>query len=182
MQYIALDREKLKALILHIVWRAGRFEGFGLTKLNKALWFAEARAFEAYGKPLTGETFIRDRHGPRSKHLMALCDELEQQGIIASETEKFYDYEAKRYKALQPADHSAFTPEELHLIDWWIAHIGENHTAKSISELSHDYAWQIAGMGDELPLYAFLASRIRPPKSEDEQDWAKQQAAALGLK
>ena len=177
-----LDREKFKALVLYVIWKTSHIDGFGATKLNKALWFSEARAFEAYGNPIAGEKFIRDKHGPRSKHLREVCDELERAGLIEPFTEQIFDHKANRYRALQPADTSLFSNEQLSLIDWWIRTISEKHTAVSISNLSHDYGWDVAGMGEELPLYAFLAQRIRSPNKDDEQEWAKREADRLGLK
>ena len=174
------DREKFKALVLYIIWKTSHREGFGSTKLNKALWFAEARAFEAFGKPISGEAFVRDKHGPRSKHIRGVCDELESAGLVERFTEAFYEYEVSRYRAVLPADTSAFSPEELGFVDWWIDFI-DTHTAKSISKYSHDYGWEIAGMGEELPLYAYLASRIRNPR-DDEINWAQEEAKRIGLK
>ena len=63
-----------------------------------------------------------------------------------------------RYRAFQPPDTLGFSAEELAFVDWWIVFI-DKHTATSISQLSHDYSWEIASMGEELPLYAFLASK-----------------------
>lgn len=86
---MSFDREKFKALVLYILWRTSHTEGFGATKLNKALWFAEARAFEAYGKPITGETFVRDKFGPRSKHVPEVCAELVGNGRLEPFVEEF---------------------------------------------------------------------------------------------
>jgi len=178
---MTLDRDKLKALVHYVLWRTSHYENFGATKLNKVLWFSEARSFEAYGKPIAGEVFVRDKHGPRAKHVREVCNELEDEGIVEAFSEEIFDYTARRYRALLPADTSMFAAEELQLIDWWITHIAEKHTAESISKKSHDYGWEIAAMGEELPLYAFLASRIRAPASAHEIDWADEQARRLGL-
>lgn len=175
------DREKFKALVLYVVWRTSHMSGFGATKLNKALWFAEARALEAYGHPVSGETFVRDKHGPRSKHLNEICAELVEEGLVEPFAEPIYNYVALRYRALAPPEASVFSNEELQLIDWWVATIGEKHTAASISDLSHDYGWEVAKMGEELPLKAFLARRIRGLKTVDEIEWAQREAARLGL-
>ena len=37
-------------------------------------------------------------------------------------------------------------------------------------------------VGEELPLHAFLAKRIRQPQTRDEIDWATNEAQRLGLK
>ncbi len=176
------NKDKFKALVLYIIWRTSHIDGFGSTKLNKALWFSEARAFEAHGSPITGEQFVRDKFGPRSKHLKEVCAELEDAGLIEPFVEPAHAYSTIRYRSHQPADTSLFSMLELALIDWWTREIAEKHTAASISDLSHDYGWEVAAMGEELPPSAFLARRIRQPKSDDELDWARKEAVRLGLK
>jgi len=179
---MSFDRNKFKALVLHVIWRTSRLDGFGTTKLNKALWFSEARVFEASGKTITGETFIRDKFGPRSKHLRQICAELEDEGLIEPFVENVYGRQASRYRAHQPPDTTLFDSDELNMVDWWVSHIAREHTAASISDLSHDYGWEVAAMGEELPLHAFLARRIRKPETDDEIGWAAKEAHRLGLK
>ena len=73
-----------------------------------------------------------------------------------------------------------FSLSEIAIVDWWIDHIATYETAESISQKSHDYTWQIAAMGEELPMVATFARRIRAP-SEEETRLAKETAAKLGL-
>lgn len=51
-----------------------------------------------------------------------------------------------------------------------------------MSDLSHDYGWEVAQMGEQLPLKAFLARRIRGSETSEEIEWARGEAARLGLK
>lgn len=61
--------------------------------------------------------------------------------------------------------------------------MAQEYRRKLIAEqLSHDYGWEIAQMGEELPLRAFLASRIRSPRTAEEIAWAEEEAARHGLK
>ena len=175
------DQEKFKSLVLYVIWRTGDLRDFGSVKLNKALWFSDARAFEALGKAVTGETYIREKFGPVPRHILPILDELLAEGLIQAWREPFFEFEITRYRAHQPPDIGMFTAEELGIIDWWIKHIAEEHTAASISEASHDYAWKIAKFGEALPYQAFLARRIRQPRS-DELEWAKAEANRLESK
>lgn len=170
------DAEKFKALVVYVIWKTTDVRNFGLTKLNKTLWFAEARIFEAYGRRLTGETFTRRQFGPVPIHLGDVLDQLVDAGVVQTTTEQVYDHQAKRYSTQSPPEISIFDIEDLQLIDWWIGHIANDHTAVSISEKSHDYGWRIVPEGDELPLKAFLASRIRHPMSDDELRWVEDAA------
>jgi hypothetical protein len=176
------DREKFKTLVLYVIWRTGEERDFGATKLNKVLWFSEARAFEAFGRPVTGETYVRQKFGPVPKSIDAVISELQNDGLIQSWTEPYFDFEVMRYKAHSPPEMTAFSADELGLIDWCIKHVAEQHTAASISEMSHDYGWKIAKMGEELPYHAFLAKRVRSPRDGDELEWARDVADRLGSK
>jgi uncharacterized phage-associated protein len=175
-----LNRSKLKALVLYVIWRAGRRGGFGATKLNKVLWFADARHYVMYGKPITGETYIRKKFGPVPEHINEICKELEKSGLISKHAETYHGKDLKRFIANSPPPVDMFSADELSVIDWWIKSIDEEHSAASISEKSHDYAWKIASEGEALPLYAMFASRIRAPLGE-ELEWARKEAKRLGL-
>ena len=56
---MAFDREKFKQLVHYVIWN-GKRDWFGATKLNKVLWFADARAYVLTGRPITGATYIRE--------------------------------------------------------------------------------------------------------------------------
>jgi hypothetical protein len=122
---------------------------------------------------------VAQKFGPVPRHIKEATEELLRDGLIQSWSIPYYDYEVKRFTAHQPPDISVFSADELGFIDWWIKHVAEEHTATSISEKSHDYGWKIAGEGEELPLKAFLARRIRHPKEGEETDWAEAAASEL---
>ena len=69
---------------------------------------------------------------------------------------------------------------ELRIIDQMISYVCEEHTAASISEETHDYVWEIAKMGEEIPYFAVFAGRTREP-TEEELEWAKAEARRQGL-
>ncbi len=89
-------------------------------------------------------------------------------------------YEGTRFVSLMPPLAVGFEGTEQQTVDYWIRHIADDHTANSISEESHDYAWEIAKMGEPLPYYAYLATRVREPNDE-EMEWARESATRLGL-
>lgn len=176
----AFDREKFKDAMHYVAARAGARPGFGATKLYKVLWFAEARTFVLYKRPLTNAEFIREKHGPVPRLAMPIRNELHREGRVEFWQDRFQSKPIWRMRALTPARTDRFNKEELDTLNYWIRHIDEDHTAASISEESHDYGWDIARMGERLPLHAFLAERIRDPNVE-ELEWAKRRAKELGL-
>jgi hypothetical protein len=157
------DREKFKRLVQYIAWKAGHRDWFGAIKLNKVLWFADARLFILRGTPITGATYIREKFGPVPRQIMPMRAELEREGII----KVYKEGPLIRVTAEEKPNLSIFSKEELQAVDYWIEHIDKDHTAGSISEETHDYAWDIAKEGEEVPLYAVLANRIRDPDDEE---------------
>jgi hypothetical protein len=127
-------------------------------------------------KPITGAIYIREKYGPVPKHAMIAREQLEKEGAIRT----FKEERLSRIVALRPPDISMFSPDELKTVDYWIDHVDKEHTAQSISEQSHDYAWDIAKMGEEIPLYAILSNRIREP-NDAELGRLQRRAKELGL-
>lgn len=161
------DREKFKDAMHYVVSRAGDHPGFGAIKLYKVLWFADAKTFLTTGKPITGEEYIRQKWGPVPKHSLPIRTELEQEGRIKVWEDRYFNRPLTRFKSRRPALTNRLSRDELLTLNHWIKTVDEDHTAGSISDESHDYAWEIAKMGEPLPLYAFLASRLRDPTDED---------------
>lgn len=164
------DRAKFKRLVHYIIAQAGSRPGFGATKLNKVLWFADARQFMLTGQSITGAEYVRMPFGPVPDGVRQVQQELERDGLIKCFAPKA-EYEGWRFKALKPADPNFLSEAELQIVSYWIRHIDEDHTAQSISEQSHDYGWEIASLGEKLPLYAAMAERMRHPEGE-ELEWA----------
>jgi Protein of unknown function (DUF4065) len=170
------DRDKFRRLVHYIAWKAGSRDWFGATKLNKVLWFADARMFVLRGTPITGATYIREKFGPVPRQIMPIRAELEHEGVI----KVVKDDSLVRIVAEEKPDLSPFSKDEIQAVDYWIEHIDKDHTAESISDESHDYAWDIAKMGEEIPLHAVLANRIRDP-DDRELERLRDKAKARGL-
>jgi len=176
-QVMDFDRDKFKRLVHYVIWKAGKRDWFGATKLNKVLWFSDTATYALTGKPITGATYIREKHGPVPKAMMPVRTELQRQGAIQVAREG----KLERMTALASPDMMSFTLSEIATVDWWTEHIASEHTATSISDRSHDYTWQIADMGEIIPMVATFATRIREP-SDEEMRWGKEVAAKLGLR
>lgn len=166
------DREKFKRLVHYVIAQAGKRDGFGATKLYKVLWFAESRRWVLTGKPITGAVFIREKFGPVPKLGMQIRNELAREGKIRQQKMPG-EYGEWQFASVKPPAMDGITFEERQTIDQWIKTIAEDHTAQSISEESHDYGWEIARMGEELPYHALMAGRRRNATVK-EIEWAKE--------
>lgn len=176
----AYDRNRLKSLIHYVIWAVGARANFGATKLYKVAWFADARRFVLSGQSITGATYVRMKHGPVPRDGMSVREELARDGLIQQWKDRVFDHEGWKFKALASPPANMFSADEKREIDYWIKHIDGDHTAASISELSHDFGWEIAKEGERLPFFSILASRARAP-NDDEMKWARKKARELGL-
>ena len=134
-QPMDFDRTKFKRLVHYVAWKAGKRHWFGAVKLNKVLWYADARTYVLRGNSITGETYIREKFGPVPRHIKQICEEMERERTI----ECIKEGKLNRVIALTPAKPNWFSPEELQSINYWIEHIDKEHTAASISDATHDY-------------------------------------------
>lgn len=174
------DREKFKDAMHYVIAKAGSHPGFGAIKLYKVLWFSDAKTFLLTGEPITGEEYIRRQHGPVPKHSLQIRSELEDEGRIKVWEDRYYNRPITRFKAQRPALTGRLSADERKTLDYWTKHIDEDHTSSSISEESHDYAWEIAKMGEVIPLYAFLATRWEDP-TDEELERANKRMSGRGL-
>lgn len=176
------DARKFRELVHYVIWKCPDANKLGSTKLNKILWFSEARAYMLYGAPISGARFIRREHGPVAQQVMKARKDLEQVGAIAVRRDKAFAgrYAKDRFVAHTVPRLDALSEQERSIVDYFVRYICEDHTADSISELSHDYGWEIAEMGEPLPYAALLAERVRKP-DDRQMEWARSRAKELGL-
>jgi hypothetical protein len=133
------------------------------------------------GRPITGASYIREKWLPVPRAMMPVREELVREGLIRVSGDRRYDYASTRFHGLKPpADMNIIAADDIKTVDYWVEHIDKDHTAASISGKSHDYAWEIAEMGEELPYHAIFATRMRQPDNE-ELDWARRRAKELNL-
>lgn len=170
----AMNRAKLKALVHYVVARA-RTSRLGSVRLNKILWYVDTIAYKETGASLTGETYVKQPRGPVAKHLPAILGELEHSGAIAIRKGHRFRHAMVDYISLRdPSAQSLkkLAQDDLALADEVREYICEEHTAASISDLSHDQIWEAANMGEVIPMSASLAAT--PGDVTDEMlKWAE---------
>lgn len=153
-------RAKLKTLVHYVIAKA-HTSRLGSVRLNKILWYVDTISYRTTGESVTGETYVKQPRGPVAKHLPAILGELEHSGAIAIRTGYRFRHPMRDYIALK--DPSTLSLKKMSKADLDLADeirevICEEHTANSISELSHDLIWETANMGEVIPMSASLAS------------------------
>lgn len=174
------DRPKFKSLVHYICSRCQDNPArLGATKLNKILWYAETGHFLKSGEPLTGAKYVKRQHGPVPNCIPAIVEELVSEQKLYVRDVPFYNYEKKEYIPLQEPDiDSFFSASDIGKIDRIIDAVCDIHTARSISLKTHNEPWQLAEIGEELPLFTALA--VPGELTEADMNWADEKIAAIG--
>jgi hypothetical protein len=148
----------LKELTHYICWKTADPSKLAATKLNKALWFADTIAYRANGRSITNTTYVKRQFGPVPRRILPVLDQLNSEGKVIVRERPYFNHTKRDFIAIQPATEAMFSEEERQIIDIVLSWICDEHTAASISELSHDSIWEAADEGEEIPLYAVLGA------------------------
>ena len=150
--YIRFDRRKFKQVV-HYICAHCDADKLGNIKLHKILYFADMMHFSSKGKPLTGVDYLKQRFGPIARHLTSALSDLQAEGKLDVRTRDYFGFQKKDYVSVAPLEALSITNEEAELLQDVIAFVCE-HSAKTISDLSHDLTWQIAKLGERMPYAA----------------------------
>jgi hypothetical protein len=168
---LMFDRDKLERLVHYICYRVEP-KNLGAVKLNKVLWYSEALAYLRQSESITGEKYVKRQHGPVAYHLPQVIDSLTARGAIAVRDSIVGDFSKKEYVYLLTPDITDFTPESISLVESVMEFVCCKHSARSISELSHTKVWELAELGEEIPMFALHALR-KTEITEADVAWAK---------
>jgi hypothetical protein len=171
--------EKFNSLIHYICEKCKDPTKLGAIKLNKILYFSDFIFYKLTGKPITESIYMKRQFGPVPEQILPALEELESQNKIRVRDTIYYDKPKKEYISLTDPDIKRFSSEEISLVDKVIDIIVNGHTASSISELSHNRIWEIADIGEEIPLYTAFASDYAEINEKD-MEWAKKSLIEVG--
>ncbi len=158
--------DKLAELILYIADRHETDELFGSVRLAKTLFYADFLFYAKHGRSITDARYVRMQNGPVPDSLLNTRDRLERKGDLVIKERFVRGYKQKRPIAIREPDLSAFTAEEIAMVDYVLGKL-EGQTATAVSELSHRFeAWQLAEDGEEIPYQTVFISE-RQPSAED---------------
>ena len=141
----------------------------GSVRLNKALWFADMLVYQKTGAPLTEAHYVKRQRGPVPRAILPILRELEHDGLINME-EPAFQYAPRLYFSRTPPDIQHLSHEERSIARAVLGAVCQ-HSASDISEATHEEIWEAAEEGEEIPLYATLASG-RGEITEDVRAWA----------
>lgn len=128
-----LDRSKAINSILFVISKLG-VEKSDKHKVFKILYFADQKHLVRYGRPITGDTYIKMQYGPVPSFLKNVTDGNEEGGIIELKglyhLQSSYEYNSED-----------FSESELECLEESVNE-NKNSNFNELTDKSHDQAWQ----------------------------------------
>jgi hypothetical protein len=166
------DPERLKELVVYIAERSAGDTRFGMTKLNKILFYADFRSYLRSGKSITGAVYQHLPEGPAPHQMLPCLQSLTRGREIIEKHEPTYAGTQRRLIATREAELGSFTGTEIAVVDQVISEFAPL-TNVAASQLSHaTVAWRLTHLKQEVPYQAAYLSDDDP--SEDDLDWLAQ--------
>lgn len=156
-------RERMRQLILYIAGRSQYDRHFGVTKLNKILWFSDTWAFGQTGRPISGATYLRLPQGPVPDGIDELREEMQRVGQIAIYEQQEFGRTRKKVVALKRADLSQFSGAEIAMLDA-VMDEHRTHNAKGVSNRSHGRMWEAVRPLHRMPYESVFISEAKPSR------------------
>lgn len=149
-----VEQDRTEAVAHYVIARSDPNK-LGAVKLNKVMWFADLEAYRRSGKTVTGQlSYEKRQHGPVPNNIVRSIRRLEQAEKIATRNVPTFGGVRREHVWLKNPDVSMFSAAEVDILNEAIDWVCHNHTARSISELSHDHLWAAAELGEQIPVGA----------------------------
>jgi hypothetical protein len=171
------DLVKLKDVILYACSRCEPSR-LGAIKLHKVLYFSDMLHYADVGAPLTGATYRKRPMGPTCDQLLGTLNELVRDGALQIRDVEYFGYMKKEYIAAGRSHGESLSESARAVLDDVIEFVCINNTAKTISEFSHNKAWEIADFGDVIT-YNSVFNLFPTQVSPETMEWASQEAEAI---
>jgi Antitoxin SocA-like, Panacea domain len=165
-----MSEDRLGALTHYVIWKCDP-ASLGKTKLNKILWFADVLQYRRTGRTITGATtYTKLQHGPVPKGMLGALAALKRDGKVSESTENYYGRPKAMFLSLVRPDLSEFDAEEIATVDMVADVVCHDHTAASISRLTHDALWDESDLGADMSIGA--ASVVPGEATAEDIAWA----------
>lgn len=168
-----MAESRLKTALHYIIYKA-QLEGklLGSVRLNKILFCADAAAFDQTFKFITNATYIKRPCGPMIKDFQLFIDELKAANFITETFQETYTHDIRAYTSLFTPDMTAFSPEEIQLLDKFTQEICDEPAEDAIIK-THNNIWKIGEMDEPLPVAGYFTSEILPVTDVDFSEMSK---------
>ena len=159
------DMEKFQELILFLAGESCNDVRFGMTKLNKLMFYTDFGCYLVLGMSATGATYQHWQAGPVAREMdeaKNLLFESEEASLV---NRPYFNGVQDRIVPSRSANLAFFTSEELQIAKDVVSYFW-GYNASQISEFSHkEICWQITEEKEDIPYETFLISSDPLPHS-----------------
>jgi len=171
------DRAKLKAVVLYACSKCDPSQ-LGAVKLHKILYYTDMIQYAYVGSPVTGATYRKRPFGPTCDQLLIVIADLVREKALEVEEVEYFGFRKKEYIAKAQPESNRLNASEQNLLDEVLDFVCRQNTAKTISEFSHNIAWELAKFGDILTYPS--AFHLFPNQASPEAfEWGLTKAADI---
>lgn len=174
------NKDLLKNVLLYVTSTCSA-EQVGAVKLHKVLYFADMLNFAQFGVPFFGGSYKKRPYGPTCVELLKTLKGMERDSLLESSTVEYFGHRKKQYTPKAEPNLGHLASDQMALLDEVIDFVCRKNSATSISEFSHNAAWDIAEFGDLIPYNSVFL--IYPTDvSEDAFEWAESEENNVAVK
>lgn len=164
------SNQKLKNIVHYVCRKCSSDPAkLGKLRLHKAIYLADLYRFGIKAKPISGATFVKKPFGPCVYELDNIIEALKKEGklnVTAPSNED--DFDSWKFVGKGDADMSEFEEREVRIIDEQIEEV-LSKSAEQLSDKTHGPVWQMADMGERMPLHALIAMKLTDTSQDDVQ-------------
>jgi hypothetical protein len=151
---------KIAELMLYICELCEKDPAFGVTKLNKLLFFSDFETYLKLGRTITGHRYIKAHYGPVPDGHRGLRHQRYESGELGCIHVDFHGKPQKKPVANRPAKTDEFNNTEKKTVEEIVRRYW-GMTASDITKLSHEFiGYKLANLHEEIPHYVARAKKI----------------------
>jgi hypothetical protein len=160
------DEHKLEEMILFFSNMCERDESFGSVRLNKLLFNADFRAYQMFGKSLSGLEYFALPEGPAPRIMKQVMTRMVRQKSLAIRVQDYYGNIQKKPVALRQPNLTGFSVLQMNLMYELLNHYW-GRTGRSVSDESHGFAgWSASNEKERIPYEVALVGKRDPTLDE----------------
>ena len=173
-----MKKSKLSELVLFIAAKSKDDPNFGMTKLNKILFFADFYYYGLTGKPISDSKYQHLNFGPAPIAMKPVLDYLQESGRAEIVLNDFHGHNQERLKPIDGHDLSLFTEEEIEYVSYWIDQLWHKNATDLTRETHELNPWLLSRNGEEIPFYTVFGMYDMPVEIEGHI-WAREKLGEL---
>lgn len=177
--------EELKKLeeAVYLVCKTAQSKGLKLFSipLSKIIFLADRKYYLKYLKPMIADAYVRGKNGPYLEDLRTAIYNLKADGYIAIEKRKYGTrFQSEYYLGYRKDNYQINNLSNVgqNILREVTFDVLVNETAETVSEYTHNHAWQVSVSKEHIPMCAQLVTQ--PAEiTDDDMEWAKNVVANM---